>query len=152
MRILLSLFILFSLASCSFFTEREIKNTALTFLNKEYEEIYRAELRSAVGDNHHRGDDFVGYMLRHTKISAGSVTKDSDEAYRVEMNISSPTAEARTYVLEKMKPLTEEHDANNFNFGDCIIAYQKKFDKQDVEPSHKTMISVRKINEAWVAK
>lgn len=152
MRILLSLFILASLSGCSFFTEREVKKTAEIFLTQEYENIYRAEMKTAVGDNHHRSEDFIGYLLRHTSIAVDSVTKESEDIYKVELSVKAPIAEVRTYILEQMKPLVEEHAANSFNFGDSVITFQRRYDRPEVEPSHKTMVTVRKINEAWVAK
>lgn len=140
------------LTGCSFFTEYKVKNIAIETTMNNYEEIYKAEMQSSLGSYHHRGQDYVSYSLRHTVVTVVSLTQTEPDYYQIELSVKSLTSEVRNTFLEQLKPIRDERESNNFNFGDSVSAYQKLHPNSEVEPERKFIMSVKKIDGEWKAK
>ena len=89
MRIVLGFFIIISLSGCTLITEYKVKKIAIDFIIKQYENTYRAEMKSEIGEFHLRGNDFVGFVLRHTTAKVDGLTMVDSNYYQVELTVKA---------------------------------------------------------------
>ena len=149
---IISLMIMFSLSSCTFLTEYNVKSVAQVSFESQMKKELDSEMQSAIGALHLRGSDFVAYIMSHSKIEIVSITEESPTHYQVEFKITSISPELRRMLLAEMKPITDSHQINSLNFGDFFELMLVRNPGLKLEVERHTILGVRKIDGTWITQ